>query len=108
MSRDGFGYAASVIGAALVVAGLFAFTPTWVPLAGGLAAVVCGLLTLGGWGPWLLVAAGAWMAASSGIEWARRPWNLLVIGLAIVALGFVAGALRVRPPALAGPENADD
>jgi hypothetical protein len=107
MSRDGFGYAASVIGAALVVAGLYSYAPAWVPLAGGLAAAVCGLLTLAGWGPALLIVAGAWMAVSSGIDWARQPWNLLVFGVAILALGFMAGALRTPDVSFLEPEDTD-
>lgn len=107
MSRDGFGYAASVIGAALVVAGLYSYAPAWVLLAGGLAAAVCGLLTLAGWGPGLLIVAGAWMAVSSGIDWARQPWNLLVFGVAILALGFMAGAVKTPDVSFLEPLDED-
>jgi len=106
MSREVFGFAACVIGAALVTLGLYAYAPAWVTLAGGLAVAACGLLMLGGWSASLLFLAGAWLAASTWIPWARAPWNLLVAGIAIIALGFQAGALATHPPVYA--EAADE
>lgn len=101
MRREVFGFTACVVGAALVTLGLYAYVPTWVTLAGGLAVAACALLALGGWSASLLFVAGAWVAASTWIGWARQPWNLLVAGIAIVALGFQVGALAVHDPVYA-------
>ncbi len=105
MGRDFFGFAGCVIGAGLVAVGLYSYTPGWIFMAGGLAAAACGLLSLGGWGAGLLAVAGLWVLVSSAIGWARQPWNLLVMGIAILGLGFMAGALRARAPSLV---EADD
>lgn len=108
MTREGFGFAASIIGGVLLVLGLYGYTPEWVTLVGGAAVAACSLLTLGGWGASLLFLSGIWMLASTWIGWARRPWNLIVFGIAIVSLGFLAGALSVAPPTFGSAGDTGD
>jgi len=101
MSRESFGFAACVVGAALVGLGIYGYVPGWVTLVGGLAVAACGLLTFRGWSGGFLLLMGAWVTASTWIGWAARPWNLLVSGIAIVALGFQVGALATHGPVYA-------
>lgn len=92
MRRSEAGFVAAVTGAVLVAAGAAAFHPTWLPVTGGAVALLAGLLSLGRRGSLMLALVGAWMVLSAFLPWAAAPWNLMLGGLAVVALGFLSGA----------------
>lgn len=91
MGRSDAGFAASAVGAALVVAGVLDAGGGWVFLAGGGLLGAGGLATLGLRGSVALLLCGVWLASSAGTAWASARWNLLAAGLAAVALGFTVG-----------------
>jgi hypothetical protein len=91
MDRSDVGFAASVVGAALLVAGVLDVTPAWVFLVGGAALALAGLGTLRLRGSLLLLLCGGWTLAAPFVPGAAAQWNLMVVGLLGVALGFTAG-----------------
>jgi len=91
MDRSDVGFAASVVGAALLVAGVLDVTPTWVFVLGGAALALAGLATLRLRGSALLILSGVWTLAAPFVPGAAAQWNLLVVGLLGVSLGFTAG-----------------
>lgn len=98
MRRSEAGFVAAVAGAVLVAAGAAAFHPTWLPVAGGAVALLAGLLSLGTRGSLVLAVVGGWMVLSAFLPWAAAPWNLMLGGLAVVALGFLSGAAGAAAP----------
>lgn len=84
-------FAASVAGAALLAAGVLAFSATWLFLAVGALAALAGLVSLVGRGGIPLLIAGAWVLITSLVGWTAQ-WNALLGGLLVLATGFLAVA----------------
>lgn len=91
MDRSDAGFAASGIGAALLAAGVMDATAAWVFLLGGAGLGAAGLSTLGFRGSVLLLLSGGWTLAAAFVPGAASQWNLLLVGLLGLALGFTAG-----------------
>lgn len=96
MNRKESGFVAALVGACLIVAGIFGADAPWIFLGGGGVIAAAGLVALGAKGALPLVATGIWLAASVSIPWARLPWNLLVAGILAIALGYTSGSMGSR------------
>lgn len=92
MSRKDTVFVAAVVGAALLLCGVYGVAAGWVFVTGGLLLVATGLLALGARGAALVVLLGLWVTAASGISWASEVWNLLASGLVALALSFTGAA----------------
>lgn len=89
---------AAVAGALLMAAGILGYSEGWLFAAGGGAAALAGLVSLGGRGAVPLLLAGAWLLVSSFVGWAVQ-WNALAGGILLVATSFVAAAAGSRASA---------
>lgn len=90
-AKSDVGFGCSAVGAGMLAAGASGYVATWVFVVAGAALALGGLMTLGLRGSVLLALCGAWLALSVRVDGAAEPWNLLVSGIAAVALGFTVG-----------------
>lgn len=100
MRREDLPLVAATAGALLIVAGAYGLEARWIFVSGGVFVALPGLAAAGARGVALLFACGVWLAGSVLVGgWALAPWNLMVTGLAAVALGFLGAASAPRAEA---------
>jgi len=91
MKRTDFGIVGTLVGAALLAAGVLDLTAGWIFWLGGGLAALSGFVALGTTGSRLLILAGAWLGVAAALG-VTTQWNLFLSGIVVLALGFLSVA----------------